>query len=108
MSSPTNITVGTYTGDGSAKNIEIGFVPSYVRIVNITDVGVDEWFAGMTDATSYTNSTEAAAGAVRAAPGGVTPNEGSAGISAGFSVGAALSVNAKVYRYIAIQNGPGA
>ena len=108
MSSPTNVVVGTYTGDGAAQNIELGFVPNYVRIVNVDGASVDEWFSGMTDATSYTNATDAAAGAVRAAPEGVTPNVGSAGVSAGFSVGPDLSVDTEVYRFVAIQNGPGA
>lgn len=103
----TMIATGTYTGNGSAQDIEIGFQPDYVRVVNLTGNGVDEWFSGMTAATSYTNSTEAAAGATRAAPNGITVFAGSGTVGEGFSVGAGLSTNASVYRWVAVANGPG-
>lgn len=98
--------VGTYTGNGSAVNISVGFIPDYVRIVNITAPAVDEWFSGMTAGTSVTTTGTAA---VRAAPNGITAFAGSAAVAGqGFTVGAGLSTNASVYRYVAIQNGPGA
>jgi hypothetical protein len=60
----------------------------------------------MTAATSVTVTGTAA---VRAAPNGVTAFAGTAGSAGqGFTVGAGLSVNASVYRYEAVQNGPGA
>ena len=99
--------VGTYTGTGAAANISVGFIPDYVRIVNITAPAVDEWFNGMTAGTSVT--TTGTTPAIRAAPGGVTAFAGTAALAGqGFTVGAALSTNASVYRYVAIQNGPGA
>lgn len=101
--------VGTYTGSGAAQNISIGFIPDYVRIVNLTAPGMDEWFNGMAAGTSVTAATDVAAAGIRAAPGGVTAFEGTPNNAGqGFTVGAALSTNASVYRYVAIQNGPGA
>lgn len=105
--------IGSYTGNGAAQNISTGFVPDHVRIVNTTAVGMDEWFQGMAAGTSITAATDLAAGAVRAAPGGVTAfrgspvtNNASPGAGEGFTVGAALSVAGQVYRYVAIQTGP--
>ena len=102
----TIVKVGTYTGSGASQNISIGFIPDYVRIVNITAPAVDEWFNGMTAGTSVTTTGTAA---IRAAPGGITAFAGTAAEAGqGFTVGAALSTNASVYRYVAEQNGPGA
>lgn len=100
--------VGSYTGNGAALNISVGFIPDHVRIVNTTTVGFDEWYQGMAAGTSVTAATDVAAGAVRAAPGGVTAFAGSGDAGEGFTVGAALSAAGAVYRYIAVQNGPGA
>jgi hypothetical protein len=98
--------VGTYTGSGAAQNISVGFIPDYVRIVNITAPAVDEWFNGMTAGTSVTTTGTAA---IRAAPNGITAFAGTAATAGqGFTVGTGLSTNASVYRYVAIQNGPGA
>ena len=98
--------VGTYTGSGAAQNISIGFIPDYVEIVCITTPACDEWFNGMAAGTSVTTTGTAA---IRAAPNGVTAFAGTSGLAGeGFTVGAGLSVNASVYRYVAIQNGPGA
>jgi hypothetical protein len=98
--------VGSYTGTGAAINVSVGFVPDYVSIVCITTPAVDEWFNGMTAATSLTST---GAAAIRAAPNGVTAFAGTAAEAGqGFTVGAGLSVAASVYRYVAIQNGPGA
>lgn len=102
----TIVKVGSYTGNGAAQTLAVGFVPDYVRIVNITAPAVDEWFSGMTAGTSVTTTGTAAA---RAAPNGITASAGVSGlVGQGFTVGAGLSTNASVYRYIAIQNGPGA
>jgi hypothetical protein len=98
--------VGTYTGAGVAQNISVGFIPDYVRVVCITTPASDDWFNGMTAGTSISTTTGTA---LRAAPGGISPFAGTAALAGqGFTVGAALAVNASVYRYVAIQNGPGA
>lgn len=98
--------VGSYTGTGAAINISVGFVPDYVRVANITTPAEDVWFSGMAAATSLTTTGTAA---IRAAPNGITAFAGTAATAGqGFTVGAGLSVNAAVYRYVALQNGPGA
>lgn len=102
----TIVKVGTYTGSGAAQNISIGFIPDYVRIINITAPAEDSWFTGMTAGTSVTTTGTAA---IRAAPNGITAFAGTAGLAGqGFTVGIGLSTNASVYRYFAAQNGPGA
>ena len=102
----TIVKVGTYTGSGAAQNISIGFIPDHVHIVNTTAPAVDDWFGGMAAGTSITTT---GAAAVRAAPNGVTAFAGTAALAGqGFTVGAGLSTNASVYRYVAVQNGPGA
>lgn len=104
----TNVKTGTYTGTGAALNVSLGFEPDYVKIWRTDVISVsDEWFSGMAAATSLTSATDAAAAALRAAPHGVTVYPGAAGVSAGFSVGANLSVNTGTYRFVAIENGPG-
>ncbi len=98
--------VGTYTGTGAAINVSVGFIPDYVLIVNTTAPAADVWFNGMTAATSVTISGTAA---TRAAPNGITAFAGTAAVAGqGFTAGAGLSTNASVYRYLAVQNGPGA
>lgn len=105
---PTNVKTGTYTGNGAAQNISIGFEPDYVRVIRTDAVSVmDEWFSGMTAGTSITSATDAAAASTRAAPNGITTYAGAAGVSAGFTVGAGLSTNTATYRFVAIENGPG-
>ena len=100
------IKVGTYTGTGAAQNIELGFVPTYVRILNITDGN-----AGMTymkpEGEDAKNIAEGAALATQAANGisvygGAAPGT-ALGKSAGFTAGTAASVNTKVYYYVALR-----
>lgn len=100
------IKVGTYTGTGAAVNVELGFIPTYIRILNITDGD-----AGMTyikpAGEDAKNVAEGAALASQAANGlsvyeGAAPGTG-VGKSAGFTAGTAASVNAKVYYYVAMR-----
>lgn len=112
MAKQADTRVGTYTGTGAAINIILGFVPDYVRIINITD-GTEafDWFNGMGAGTAIKTSDAVATQASNGitAYAGVRPfTSGSAGsevmnpgIGAGITVGTALSTNAKVYRYIA-------
>lgn len=96
------IKIDTYTGTGAAINVQIGFVPDYVRIVNITDGDYTmEWFNGMTAGTSIDTAAAVAANAAD----GITAYAGtSGGNSAGFTVGTDGSESGKVYRYVAIAN----
>lgn len=104
----TNVKVGTYTGNGSAQNISLGFIPDYVEIINTTTPGKDEWMSNFSAGTSFTAATDTVAANIRANPNGVSVFAGSLTAAAGFTVGAGLSTNAAVYRFIAIANGPGA
>lgn len=97
--------IGSYTGNGAAQDVSCGFVPEYVRIINATDgTNVAEWFDGMAAASSI--SVVAAAGPVLDTTNQVTRFAGSTSAAAGFTVGTDLSVNAKVYRYVALRARP--
>ena len=96
-----NIKTGTYTGDGFAQSIELGFVPSFVMVINYTDgtpIGI--WSEDMTDDTAV----DIAAAAASNEADGITPYSGAAAsASAGFTVGTDYSTNAKVYVYVALR-----
>ncbi len=48
------IKVFTFEGTGAAKNIELGFIPDYVRLINTEDGDISqEWFKGMTDTYAF-------------------------------------------------------
>lgn len=104
------VKVGTYEGTGAAINIELGWVPDYVRVINVEDGDtVHEWFNGMGagDAIKSQNVVD----------NGVTGNSSLALLAAngidsysaddnndGFTVGTDLSENTKTYRYVAMRN----
>lgn len=99
------IKVSSYTGNGAAQNISIGFIPEYVRIINATDgTTVAEWFDGMAAASAI--SVVAAAGPVLDTTNQVTRYTGADSASEGFTVGTDLSTNAKVFRYVAMRGRP--
>jgi hypothetical protein len=102
MSKP-NLRIGTYTGNAAAQNISLGFVPDWVRIVNVTDgTNETEWFNGMAAASGI--SVVTTAGPVLDTTNQVTAFAGDTSNAAGFTVGTDLSVNTKVYRYVAGRN----
>lgn len=96
------VKVGTYTGDGAAQNISLGWTPDFVMVVNVTDGDIiSTWFSGMTDGTSVDIAAAVAANADNA----ISDYAGAAaGATPGFSVGTDLSENGKVYRYMALRN----
>lgn len=97
MSTKGNMKVGTYTGTGSSINVEVGFVPDFLIIMNYTDgTPVVFWDSSMTAATSL----DMAAAAASNAAGSVSPYDTN---YFGFSTGADNSVSAKVYHYIAFK-----
>lgn len=102
----TMIATGSYTGDGTAKTIEVGFIPDYIRVVDVTGAAVNEFFAGMADGTSYTNATDVASGALNA-NNGITPFAGNGTTGEGFTAGTDLSTNGNTFRWVAVANGPG-
>lgn len=100
MGSVNEISANTYTGTGAAQTITLGYRPSALITINVTDGdSVCFHFDGMTAASSV--SIGAAAATVTNA---VTFS------NTGFSLGTDASVNenAKVFRYIAIGNAPAA
>lgn len=100
------IAYGTVTGTGAAINVELGFVPTIVMIINQTDPGFFVWTADManaemlklTDAPALTFPTS----------NGISTYAGSDSPSApkakGFTIGADSDMNAAsdVLTYIAI------
>lgn len=106
------IKTGTYTGNAAAQNIELGFVPDYVKVVNITD-GDDAWefFSGMTAGHAiYSRAVTDTAATGNASMARITAN----GITLrsptdfsgkkGFTIGTALSENTKTFAYVAVRN----
>lgn len=97
------IKTGTYVGNGAAQNIQIGFVPDYVELVNQTDGNsVMIWHNGFAAGTAIGIT---GSGAATQASNAITAYAGTAGgNSAGFTVGTAASVNGKTYYYVATAN----
>lgn len=80
-----------YVCDGtpSATNINVGFVPSFVMVWNVTDKdAVTIWSTAMADGTGITWGTAAAA----VSSGGITPVAQTDGTNHGFQVGTDASV----------------
>lgn len=108
----TQVATGTYTGTGAAVNVEIGFVPDYIKIVNITD-GDDAWelFPGMTDGHAiYTrnvvdNATTGNPGMSRITANGITRrNPTDFAGKRGFTAGTALSESGDTFAWFAVRN----
>lgn len=108
----SEIKVGSYTGTGAAINIELGFVPDYVRIINTTDGDISwEWFNGMGAGDAFqtinvvdSGSSGAAGMSVITANGVDTYEPTDFESSKGFTIGTALSESGKTFRYVALRN----
>ena len=97
--------IGIVTGTGAALNVSLGFVPDYVRLVNITDGNVlAEWFEGMSEGTAVRDTGTPA---TLAAPNGIATYLGSASQPRGFTIGATLSASGKQLGYVAIRTSSG-
>jgi len=82
-----NVAVGRYLEDDTAVefDIECGFKPRYVCVINVTDREMIEWYEGMADASAL---YQAAAGTrTLITTLGITP------LTDGFTVGLQLNVN---------------
>lgn len=100
--STSAIKVGKVTGTGAAIEINLGWVPDYVRIVNLTDADVtDEWFAD--GSAAGTSVSTGAAVAARSSNGITILNDGA---KKGFTIGSGISESAKVLGYVALRNLP--
>lgn len=105
-----NVEIGTYTGNGAAINIELGFIPDHVRVINVTDGNqIFDWFNGMTAGHAIRqqnvvdNGTTGNSSLASITSNGITALAGDRTTPRrpGFTVGTALSTDTKVYRYIA-------
>lgn len=82
-----NHAVGSYitTGTAAAIEIECGFKPRYVRVVNQTSGDMEEWFEGMTDAHAIKQVAAGTRAAITSL--GITPADD------GFTIGLDLDIN---------------
>lgn len=96
------IKTGTYVGNGAAQNIQIGFVPDFLLLVNQTDGDiVTLWFNGFPAATSVDITTAAATQATNSIS---VYNGTPGGNGAGFVAGSNASKNGKTFYYLAVAN----
>jgi hypothetical protein len=87
-----HIASGTVEGTGSAINVELGFTPTYVKVVNFDDPGMLEWWSGMGAAAGVKlNDTPAL---TKVTSNGITAYDGTQGAtSQGFTIGADADIN---------------
>lgn len=99
---------GSYVGTGAAIDIPLGFTPSYIEVINLTD-GDDawKWFGAMTNGHAIynrnvaDNGTTGNASMSRITANGISAFAGSGTKAKGFTVGTALSENGKTFGYVA-------
>lgn len=93
-----NVAVGRYlsTETAAAFNLTTGFKPRYVRVSNVTDGTMMEWYEGMTDAHAIQTAADNARTILEAL--GITP------LGGGFTVGldAVVNVQSKQLSWMAI------
>lgn len=106
MSTSNQVATGTVEGTGSAINVSVGFVPRYVKLINIDDAGglepTMEWIEGMAaDSAIKTLGTPTRN---LQTTNGVTQYTGADGAAAGFTIGADtdMNVSAETIVYLAI------
>lgn len=88
-----NIATGTVEGTGSAINVECGFQPRAVKVINIDGDAILDWTEDMGADAGY--KTVAAGTNALVSSGGITKYAGSAAAnSEGFTIGTDADVNA--------------
>lgn len=96
------IATGTVTGTGAALNVELGFAPKFIILINETDPGMFMWSDQMADA-EMAKLTDAPALTFPTA-NGISAYSGTAATEgAGFTIGADADMNAAsdVIHYVA-------
>ena len=89
------VRMGTYEGTGAAINVELGFIPDHVEIINITDgTAAWLWHRSMGNGKAQALGTLATVGS-----NGVSAYNGNASAAKGFTVGTALSGSGKTFAY---------
>jgi hypothetical protein len=97
-----NTVDGAVTGTGAAINIEIGFIPDHVTLLNQTTGRTLSWYRTMPAGSG------SVAGAI-VATGGVSPYDGKPNNGFGFTIGTdAVNAAGQVIAYRAERSGPGA
>lgn len=93
----SNMAIGSFIGDGTDMQVTCGFLPRYLKLVNLTDLTEYEIFMDM-----------AAGVALKTISTGVRTNDasgilrkGSADGYRGFFVPLAININAKAFHYVA-------
>lgn len=95
---------GTVTGTGALINIELGFKPTYVLVVNDTAGDRLEYYDSMADGSAY--KRVAAGTGTKITSNGISQYAGDSSHKRGFSIGTdGVNANAVTLRYIAIGNG---
>ena len=95
----SNLAVGTYTADGTAVDVNCGFKPRYVHLLNLTDRISDEKFFEMLD--TQTLMTVAAGTRTLETGSRLVLRDGIEDDFRGFTAAAAASLNGKVYHFVA-------
>jgi len=86
-----NFACGTVEGTGAAISIECGFIPSYVRIINIDGDASGDWTEDMADGEIFKDLPTGVIALM--ASGGITPSAVNSA-SLGFSIGTDTDLNA--------------
>lgn len=95
-----NIAVGSFTGAGAVVDVTCGFKPRYVKLVNLTDRTVHEFFGDM--AATHSLKAVAVGTLTDDTTSAITPIGGTDSNGyRGFQVPASVAIAAKEIHYIA-------
>ena len=87
-----HVATGTVEGTGSAINIQCGFTPAHVRVLNVDGLATLEYTKDMADGAGLKEVTAGTKSLIGS--NGITPYAGTnGGDSAGFTIGADADVN---------------
>lgn len=89
-----NFSTGSFTGDGTATSVTLGFVPRYVHLINVTDRIEQIWHDEMAATTTLNRD---AAGVGTANTGTLVRGTTSADTYQGFLIAAGAAVSAKLF-----------
>ena len=79
MNTENMVVTGTYTGDTAAFNLELGFLPRCVEILETNTPFFYKWFDSLGDASFIRMSTTTSGLTIYTATNGFTPWDGDAG-----------------------------
>lgn len=107
----SNVIFGSQDGTGAAIDIELGFIPSHVMVINTESATSEQldWYSTMADDSAIKTVTGAVA-RTKITEDGITPlGAGAADTFQGFRIGADADVNVagETLFWAAYRNGPG-